>query len=251
MLFLRFYLYLAPQILLALVLVLFVRRRLGKLYPFFLAYLISQLVYFGASLAVYFWALSDPARLTGKYQWVVTYGVAFGALFEFGVLYELTDQILLSRLTHADSFRRLLRWTVTTLVLGGSAISAVLTRVDLSHAMRAFQGLNLWVNLIKVGFLAALVLLTRVLNVSWKRLSAGISLGFGISAVAEFGATAVFSTTGSVTVDIVRMAAFHICVVIWIIYLARLDNSRPVARSQVPFEQLERHVEELRKVVGR
>lgn len=251
MFFLRLYLYVAPQLLLALALLLLVRRRLGKLYPFFLAYQISQLVYFGTSLAVYFWALSDPVRLTRKYQWVVTYGGALGALFEFGVLYELTDHILFSRLKHSDSFRSLLRWTVATLVLAGSVSSALLTRADLNQAMRAFQGLNLSVNLIKVGVLAALVLLTRFLNVSWKGLSAGISLGFGISAVAEFGATALFSTTGNVAVDIVRMAAFHICVVIWIIYIARRENFRARTPNPVPLEQLERHFEELQKVVRR
>jgi hypothetical protein len=247
--FLRLYLYVAPQLLLALALVLFVRRGLDKLYPFFLAYQISQLVYFGISLAVYFWALSDPVHLTRKYQWVVTYGVAFGALFEFGVLYELADQILLSRLKHSDSFRSLLRWTVAILVLAGSVSSALLTRADLSQAISAFQALNLSVNLIKVGFLGVLVLLTRFLNISWKGLAAGISLGFGISAGAEFGATALFSVTGNVTADVVRMVAFHVCVVIWIIYILRLNNSRPINLDQVPIEQLEQHMRELKRVV--
>ncbi len=249
MTFLRLYLYFAPQLFLGLALLLFVRHRLGKSYPFFLAYQVSQLVYFGVSLAIYFWALSDPVHVTRKYQWVVTYGVAFSALFEFGVLYELADQILLSRLDHSESFRSLLRWTVALLVLAGSLASALLTRADLREAMSAFQALNLSVNLIKVGFLGALMLLTRFLNISWKGLAAGISLGFGISAAAEFGATALFSVTGNVTADVVRMAAFHVCVVIWIIYLLRFNNSRPTALDQVPIEELEQHLQELRKVV--
>jgi len=251
MFFLRFYLYIAPQLLLALALALLVRRRLAKLYPFFLAYQISQLVYFGASLAAYFWALSDPVRLTRKYQWVVTYGVALSALFEFGVLYELADQILFSRLKHSQSFRHLLRWTAAILVLGGSVFSALLTRADLSRVMGTFQALTLSVNLIKVGFMAALILLTRFLNVSWKGLSAGITLGFGISAAAEFGATALFTTNANVTADIIRMAAYHLCVVIWIIYIVRQNKPRPVTTNQVPLEQLERQIEELQKVVRR
>lgn len=249
MFFLRFYLYIAPQVFLAVALVLFVRRRLGKLYPFFLAYQISQLAYFGTSLAAYFWALSDPVHLSRKYQSVVTYGVGLSALFEFGVLYELADQILLSRLKHSQSFRRLLRWTAAILVLGGSVISALLTRADLSRVMRTFQALTLSVNLIKVGFLVALILLTRLLNISWKGLPAGITLGFGISAAAEFGATALLTTNANVTADIIRMAAYHLCVVIWIIYIIRLNNPRPVTPNQVPLEQLERQIEELQKVV--
>lgn len=251
MIFVRYYLYLAPQLLMGVGLVLFLRRRLGRVYPFFLAYQLSQLIYFGVSLAIYVWALSDPVHLTGKYQWAVTYGVALSAVFEFGVLYELTDHILLARLTHSDGFRQLLRWTVAALVLTGSLLSALLTRADLTRVMSAFQTLNLSVNLVKVGFLAALVVLTRLLSISWKGLSAGISLGFGISAAAELGATALFTTSGSVTPDIIRMAAFHLCVVIWIIYILRVNNSRRVTQNHVPFEQIEGHVEELQKVLRR
>lgn len=249
MLYLRFYLYLAPQLFLALALVLSLRRALGKVYPFFLAYQVSQLLYFAAGLGAYFWALSDPIRLTRGYQWVVTYGAALSAAFEFGVLYEVTDHILLSRLKDSDGFRRLLRWTAAALVLVGSVISALLTRADMTRVMGAFQTLNLSINLIKVGFLAALVLLTRFLNISWKGLSAGISLGFGISAAAEFGATALFTKNSNVTADLIRMAAYHLCVVIWIIYIVRLKKSRPVAQKQFSLEEFERHMEELQKVV--
>lgn len=251
--FLLYYSYLAPQFLLVAALCLLFRRGLYRRYPFFGTLTVFQLVYFTAGLGTYLWALSDPPRLTQIYQWVATLGLAVGSLFEFAVLYEISDHILLSRLKSSGSFRPFLRWTAAILLLTGSVGSALLTRTDLNQAVTTFQTLNFSVNVVKIGFLLALLLLTKVLDVAWGGLSAGIALGFGIAGTAEMGATALiseFATVKYVAVDLIRMAGFQICVLVWIAYILRSQNITST-QSSVSLAEIENHLAEIQRIVGR
>src|SRR5262249_33063387 len=68
----------------------------------------------------------------------------------------------------------------------------------------------------------ALLLLSRVLYISWRGLPAGLALGFGIDSCTELSAAPLFSVfgrAGYVPLDLVRQGAFHVCVVIWLIYI--------------------------------
>ena len=251
---LLYYSYLAPQFLLVAALVLLLRRDLYKKYPFFGTSIVFQLVYFTAGLGAYLWALSDPPRLTQVYQWVVTFGLAVGSLFEFAVLYEISDHILLSRLKSSGSFRPFLRWTAAILLLAGSVGSALLARTDLNQAVTTFQTLNFSVNVVKIGFLLALLLLTKVLDISWGGLSAGIALGFGIAGTAEMGASALISAFASVryvVVDLIRMAGFQMCVLVWIAYTFRYKKIHVSTENNVPLSGIENHLEEIQRIAGR
>jgi hypothetical protein len=244
----------APHLFLALALGLFLWRGCRTEYPFFFAYIVFEISYVLVAFGVYLYALSNPARLTHEYQWVVTSGVAIGALFEFGALYELSDHLILSRMKDSDGLRRFLRWTAAILVLAGSLTSALLARNDLNSVAAAFQTLNSSVNLAKLGFLLALILLTRVLHISWGNLSAGIAVGFGLSAAGELGASALMSLLTYVSypvVDLVRMSAFHGCTVIWIVYILRGEKARISETTPVQLSELESHVQELQRMVRR
>jgi hypothetical protein len=252
--FLTLYLDFAPQVLMAVALGAFLWRGRRQEYPFFFGYMLFYVVYALATIAAYFYALSDPEHLSQNYQWVVTSGVAIGALFEFGVLYELSDHLILSHMKTSSGLRRFLRWTAAVLVLAGSLTSALLARNDLNAVTTAFQTLDSAVNLAKLGFLLALILLTRVLDISWRQVSAGITVGFGLAAAGELAGTALMSLTTHVsypTVDLVRMAAFHGCVVVWIVYIVRGEEARVSETTAVQVSDLEGHLEELQRMVQR
>lgn len=251
--FFEIFLDVAPHVVLVFALVLFFRRKLLKRYPFFFALISFQLLYFAAALVIYLYAVSDPAHRSQLYKWIATSGLAIGSIFEFGVLFELGDKLLLYRVKLWQGLRPFLRWATAILVLVASLASALLSQANLSRVLSTFQTLNLSVNLIKVGFLLIMILLTRVLNVSWKWLPAGIALGLGISAAADLGASALmsrFANLTSGTVDMIRMAGFNLCVIIWIAYILRREKPW-VPPHDLPLSDVEAQVKELQRMTQR
>ncbi|HWH59259.1 MAG TPA: hypothetical protein VN682_16645 [Terriglobales bacterium] len=243
----------APHLVLVFALVLFFRRKLLKRYPFFFALISFQLLYFATALLIYLYAVSDPAHRSQLYKWVATSGLAIGSIFEFGVLYELSDILLLSRIKRWEGVRPLLRLTTAILVLVASLASALLSQANLSRVLSTFQTLNFSVNLFKLGFLLIMILLTRVLSISWKGLPAGIALGLSISAAADLGASALmsrFANLASGTVDMIRMAGFNVCVIVWITYILRRE--RPWGPPHdLPLSDVEVHLRELQRMTER
>jgi hypothetical protein len=74
----------------------------------------------------------------------------------------------------------------------------------------------------ELGLLISLLFFSRALQISWQSLPAGIALGLGISASAELSGAALLSVLGRagyIPVDFIRMGAFHLCVVIWLVYI--------------------------------
>ena len=248
------YLDIAPQLFLVVAFVVMVRRKLLKLYPFFFSLISFQLLYFAAALLIYHYAVSDPAHLSQFYKWTVTSGMAIGSILEFGVLYELSDTLLLSRIERWEGLRPFLGWTAAILVLAASVASALLAQANLSRVLAIFQTLNFSVNLIKVGFLLVISSLTRALNISWKGLSAGIALGLGISAAADIAASALMSQLTNLTsgtVDMIRMAGFQICVLVWVAYILRRENASDPAGHKLPLSDAEAPVRELQRMSER
>ena len=248
--FLLAYLDIAPNLLLAIILVVLLHRGFARKCPLFLAYIVFDLVYFAVALAAYLYMLRDPVHLTRAYQWVVTLGLPVGAIFEFGALYEIADQQLLSRIITRERLRSGFRWVVALLLLLAAILSALIWRPGLTRVITVFQALNFSANLTKIGLLLALILLTRTLGISWRSLPAGIALGFGISASAEIAGSALLSLLQrEAYIDLIRMAAFHICVLIWLIYLLLPERPRPSTVRGVQVSELELHLEELQKIV--
>jgi hypothetical protein len=80
----------------------------------------------------------------------------------------------------------------------------------------------------------------RALHISWRNLPAGIALPLGISASAELSAAAlrsVLGRAGYIPMDFIRMEAFHVFVVIWLVYIFcqsdRLDSGAGLRRSDL------------------
>ncbi len=134
-----------------------------------------------------------------------------------------------------------------------SVVSALLPQVNLSRVLSTFQTLNFAASLIKVGFLLLVISLTRVLNISWKGLPAGIALGLGVSAAADVGASALMSRLANLssgTVDMIRMTGFNVCVMIWLAYMIRREKACDLPQN-LSFSDVEAPLQELHRMMGR
>jgi hypothetical protein len=183
-------------------------------------------------------------------------GLGFSAVAEVAVLYELTGALIFSRLKKSSSIRTVLRWTLALLLMLGTAVAASLGSSSPERLIAMFQSINVIVYVIALGLLFGIVVLTKALSIPWRSLHAGIALGFGIAAAGELAGTGVLSAigrskSGYIAADIVRMSAFHVCALIWLIYVLLPERRPPDRAPALSVTDLENRAEELQRMVQR
>lgn len=247
MLLLRYYLWIAPHLLCGLALVVAIRKRLHRKYPAFLSLLSFAFVF--ELWVLWAVALLSPPRI---YKWWVVSGTVVSFVLELFVLYELLGELVFSRLSTSPVIRALPRWTTAMLALLAVGSVALLPGGGGERVMILFQNLNFGLNLVASGLLFGLIAFTRLLAIPWRSIPAGIALGLGISAIVNLGAAPLVSKLGKpgyLTVDLICMIGYHICVVVWVLYLLAEKPPKPVY-PDVPVSDLEAHIQELRRVVN-
>ena len=250
MLVLYYYLWIAPHILLGIYLWLFLRRGHRKQFPFFVAYTLSESVYFLASLVATLLALRDPAHSLHAYRLILVGGLGITSLLSFPVIYELVNQMILSRSTLAKTLQTVMRWSAAVLLLLIAVASAHLG-VTVERMMSVFQVLDFSTSALQVGLLLVLFLFSRALRISWRSLPFGIALGLGILGCAELSTAPLFAVFihRYVPIDEVRMAGFHVCVLVWLGCLIFAEQG-PKFKGMPPQEsELDSWNEELQKMV--
>lgn len=248
MLFLRYYLLLAPNVLCGIALLLAVRKRSFKTLPLFVTLLSFNVLQFLVAFTIPFFY---PQAV---YKWCVVIGLAVSFLIELAVLYELASELIFSHASLVRLFGHVPRWTAALLLLLATFCSALLLHPASERVMTAFETLSFSTNLIAIGLLFVLVAFTRFLGVRWRSLPAGVALGFGITASAEMVSGPLMShlgRSGYVTVDIVRMSAFHVCALVWLIYILLPEKHRSLSENRVQISELETHLQELQRIVRR
>jgi hypothetical protein len=225
MLFLRYYLWIVPNLLLALFLFLFLRRRLHVQLPSLLLYVTIQVAGFLTSVG---FRLISPFP-KHAYQWVCLIFVnGLLALAELWVVYELWDTLVFSRSSLARVGRLLLSCSLAALFLAAVGISATLSGVG-DHVANIYEILDFSSNLVLTGLLVVLALFSRALRLSWRNWIVGITLGFGIIASVQLSSAAWRAALGEkafIPVDIAQGFAFHFCAVVWLVYLLLPERPR-------------------------
>jgi hypothetical protein len=220
-LFLRWYLWVAPNLLLVPCLFGLLRRRIYRPFPLFVAFVAAQLALFVTALFIVLTIANSPSYML-MYRRVVIADVGTSGLLGLGVMYELADKLIATRTSLKPVMQHLMRWTVAFLILIAALSTALIPQSGIEQIMKVFQVLDFSSNLVKLGLLLVLVGFSRVLRVSWRSLPAGIALGFAVSAAAEMAAAPLFSALGLSyyqRLDLIRTVGFHICVLIWLIYI--------------------------------
>src|ERR1700746_1711108 len=250
MLFLSWYLWVVPHIVVGVCLMGLLLRPGAQAPSMFVGYLIVQVVSFFCLLPPLI--LHFPSA-TLWYERINIADLAASELFTLGAIYQLTNELALSRLPFRDAVRSLMRWTLAVLLLVAAVMSALFQNSSLRSTWKVFQMMDFSGNLIKLGLLLALLLFTRALHISWRSLPAGIVLGFGIDGSVELSAATLFSvlrqSKNLVLLDAVRMSAFHVCVLIWLVYIF-LPEKQPGFTGHKPDRtDLEAWDHELQKMV--
>lgn len=254
MLLLKYYLWIAPHIFLGVFLWLFLWRRQQKQFPFLFAYVLFQMFDFLAAVVNIVLVAIDPKHSLTVYRWIVVGDTGIAALVSLGVIYELVNEVILARSTLAPTLRPIVRWGGAGLLLVAAATSGRLAVVGVERVMNAFQVLDFSASVLQVGLLLILFLFSRVLRISWRGFPVGIAIGLGIVGCAELSASGLLSVLGArqyVAIDVLRMAAFHVCVLVWLGYLIFSERGPKFAGAPLQASDLESWDEELQRMVRR
>jgi hypothetical protein len=255
MLFARYYFWIAPHLLLAILLVRLVRLRVQKQLPLFLAYVVFQLVQFLTAfvISLFIFYIHSPLT-TAVYRLVLLFGNGISTLLVIGVMYELANELVLSRSRLAPVLRPVFGGTLGALVLVAAISSGAMSDVSVHRVVNIFQVLDFSSSLVQVGMLLVLFVLNRVLQISWRSWTAGVALGLGISACIDLASAAWragFGSASFIAVDISEMAAFHVCVVVWLVYLFLPERARTFSGTGLEKNDLELWNEQVEKMVRR
>jgi hypothetical protein len=252
MLFLRWYFFVAPNVLLGCCALLLWRRHLHRKYPIFAAYVAFLLLEFLSLLIADVLILHSIISLA-TYRWLLVVGTGIAAALQIAVLYELARELLLSRSALAHWVGSLLRSSLAIALIAAVGFFALFPQTGSERVVLAFQGLDFASNLIGVGLLLALMLCTRAFRISWRSLPAGIALGFGINATAELCGAALLSVfvgrNGYVATDFIRTGSYHVCVLIWLVYILKPDRPPNFKGKRLGKVDLETWGRELQKML--
>jgi hypothetical protein len=250
MLFASYYLWIAPHILLGVVLICLLRRGLHRQLPIFLSYVVFELVQF---IVLFTISLHSPFR-ADIYRWTLVVGEGVSSILELGVIYELANELLFSRFTPGSALRRALQVILALLTFGAAIGSGAFSGITVQRVVNIFEVLNFSSNLIETGMVLTLFIFARAMRISWHSWVAGIALGFGVSASIDLVSAALRAEWGRrafIAVDITQMAAFHICVVIWLVYLFAADRTPAFPDEKLKISDLELWDQELQRMVQR
>lgn len=250
MFYASYYLWIAPHVLLSIFLICLLGSRLQRQLPIFVGYVVFELVQFTALFTIY---LHSPFSAV-IYKWTLVVGTGISSILELGVIYELANELLLSRSTLASVLRPALQVILALLVLCAAIGSGAVSGISVQRVTNVFEMLDFSSNLIEAGMVLALFIFARALRVSWRSWIAGVTLGLGVSASIDLVSAALraeWGNRGFVAADLTQMAGFHVCVVIWLVSLFVADRTPPFPDAKLKISDLELWDEELQRMVQR
>ena len=245
-----YYLWIAPHILLGIFLICLLWRRLQRKLPIFVAYVVFELVQFILLFTIFLHS-PFPAAI---YRWTLVVGTGISSILELGVIYELANELLLSRSSLGSALRPALQIILALLLLGAAIGSGAFSGISVQRVTNIFEMIDFSSNLIEAGMVLSLFIFARALRVSCHNWVAGVALGFGVSASIDLVSAALRAEWGKrafVAADLTQMAAFHVCVVIWLVSLFLADRTPPFTDAKLKISDLELWDQELQRMVPR
>jgi hypothetical protein len=244
------YLWIAPNVLFLALALLLWRKGLERQLPAFLTFAILSSV---GGLATFVADVSP--RVSPVNFWRVEWAsFIIESVLKFIVIGEVFSRLL----AHYPSISRLGR----TLVSGAGAVLvllatlfAALSRGDTpEHLISGFHLLAQTVFMVELGLVVVIFLFASYFGLSWDRISFGILFGFGISACEYLAAWAIVANAdpsqhGRTLLDLLDMATYHLCVLIWFYYLLVPQKVASKAAVTLPKHNLEVWNRELERLL--
>jgi hypothetical protein len=251
-----YYLWVAPHVLQGIILFAMIRRGLHRQFPMFFLYTGFEILQSALLLAV-----SQFVSYFGTvYFQVYAVGLALSTAIRFGVIHELFYHFfqLYPALSEAGRFLFRAATLVLLLVAIGLAVSAPGNVPD--HVIKEATYFSLRtttfasdraVSVLQFGLLISLFLFSRYFALSWRSPAFGIALGLGTFASAELATTALrlYVAASNRVFDLAAMGIYHLCVVVWILYVALAKREPQFTLKTLPGYDLEIWNRELQRLL--
>ena len=243
------YLWVAPNLLLAVLAVLMWRRGLHRKYPCFFVYALFEGVQ---------WAVLYPVDLIPsippEYYWRL-YGpsVLIETVITWVLISEVFATVLGSYTAIARMGKMLIRWMGALLVVAAT-IAATYAPTDSPYwLIPASHILHEAVYMVECGLVVFLFLFGAYFRLSWSRSAFGIALGIGVSACVNLATWAITANRGFGVerhlLDFVNMATYHVSVLIWFYYLLAPERIAAKSADPLPEHNLEVWNRELERLL--
>jgi hypothetical protein len=243
------YLWAAPNLLLGVLAILMWWRGDHKCHPAFWIYALFEAIQ---------WAILYPIDLipsvAPKTFWRAYWSILLvEALVTFALVSEIFANVLGRYPALARLAKLLIRWIGPVLVMVAAATAAFAPIDNPYWLIPASHILQQTVSMIECGLIVFLFMFTAYFGLPWSRVAFGIALGLGISACVHLGTWAVMANGGLVSqrdvLDLVNMATFHICVLIWFYYVLVPEKNARKSAVQLPEHNLELWNRELERLL--
>ena len=232
-----YYLWVAPSFLLLILAVLIWRRKLYKQFPVFLVYTVVVAV---EQLTL---CVTDVLPSVSPQSWWYLFwaGLLAEAVVKFALIGEIFSAVAGSYPSLAKLGKSLISGVGVVLVLLATLAAAYTPKDNIYWIVSGAHLLEQTTYLIECGLILFLFLFAAYFKLHWGRLAFGITLGLGISACVHLATWALmangnFSAQYRVLLDLLNLATYHVCVLIWFYYL--LAPHKSVITSAVPQPEL-------------
>jgi hypothetical protein len=250
--FLWHYLWVAPNLLLLLLAVLIWRSQLHKQFPVFFFFAVTIAV---EQLTVY---TADVLPSVSPTNWwhVFWAGLLAEALVKFALIGEIFGSVFGLYSSVARLGKSIISGVGVVLVLLAAVAAAYTPRDNTHWIVSGAHLLEQTIYLIECGLILFLFLFAASFKLHWSRPCFGIALGLGISACVHLATWALLANGNlashyRVSLDMLNMATYHACVLIWFYYLLFTPNkgSRPGGPPPPPEHHLEIWNKELERLL--
>jgi len=192
------------------------RRKLHKEFPAFFAYVAAQVPIFCIHFGAY---LHSGAGGHGLYFNVYWIAAALNLMFAFKIIHEIFQDVFKPYHALKDLGAALFKWAAFIMIL----LSAVLISISPSHVdplMSSILVLQRCIAVVQCGLVVFLLAFSSNLGVSWRRLSFGVALGFGVVSGGDLLLTVLYSglRNHSHLVSIMSMGSYDLGMLVCLFY---------------------------------
>jgi hypothetical protein len=245
-----YYLWIAPHILLGIILFVMAQRRLLRSFPIFFLYTAVEVLQFAVLFGIF---LSDR-HFGGDYERLFSGGMAVSSALRFGVVYEVFSHLFADYPALTETGKMLFRGVTILLLLACIAVAVIVPGKSIDLLMLATNTLDRTVSFLQCGLLLSVFIFSGYFALSLRSQAFGIALGLGTYASVQMATSAVLLYVGSTTnrlPNFVTMAAYHCCVLIWLWYLMMPERKPKYPSKALPEYDLEIWNQELQRMLQR
>jgi hypothetical protein len=230
-----YYFWIAPHALQIIILVLLFSRGFYKKMPVLTAY-----TAYAVCGCITLLIVSKSSWRPSYFEWY-SFILGIDTAFSFGVVYEIFSHVFANYASLRRVHKPLFRWTTVAFLAVALSFAVYTHRSDVDPSWFTYHVLSRSADIVLCALILALFLFSTLLSLSWNRRIYGVALGLGIACSVDLATTAIQSQLGSswaVPLEIIDMAAYHCCVVIWLVYLLIPERTPAYTLGKIPESDL-------------